>query len=205
MECGCNAQKPFHNDSQSHKLHPHPPGGDDVGVRPWISQSWSNRTVQGKDPQNGMGLVRHKGSQLSWVLTDKLNTKDQGNIPFSHDTRGWWLKVGPNNLWDLFQLQWSCDPMNHWFLFHPLQFHVCYLLKRRKKYFIQEKAKFPQEAACRTVFYCYEDYGIASLILWHQMAGASYLQTVILFNVFHPEKECHQPWYTEPHRFPTIL
>lgn len=185
-----------------------PAEGDAVGVCTWTSQSKHPLIQQdssGKSPHNGMGLVRHKGSWLSRGLTDKLSTKDWGNIPFSRDRRGWWLKIRPNDLWGLFQIKWSCDSMNHCFLFHPLKFHVCYLLKRKNKYFIQEKAKFPQEAACRTVFCFYEDYGLASLTLWHQMTSAYYLLTVILFDVLHPEKWFHQPWLTEHHRFATIL
>lgn len=63
--------------------------------------------------------------------------------------------------------------------------NIVYPVRRKKKSPSQDKSK----AACKTVVYFSENYGNTSLILLHQMASKHYLQTLILFNVFHPEKK----------------
>lgn len=99
-----------------------------------------NKSVQA--PSDPAGLFREKSPKwdgagqaqrvLAFPGADR-QIKHQGlrKYPLFTWQKGWWLKIRPNDLWGLFQIKWSCDSMNHCFLFHPLQFHVCYLLKRK--------------------------------------------------------------------------
>lgn len=54
------------------------------------------------------------------------------------------------------------------------------------------------------VFYYYENYGNASLILLHQTASNYYLQWYCLVH-FIPRKKFHQSLLTEHHRYPAII